>query len=147
MRSVRRFRVRNPTRDDIHFETAGDIIFDCLVDSGNNGRQVTPESALLALSDFMPERSTLPVARAEALVAQLQELQNEHGLTVLESLRDHGLSLLQEMLSAGELEVDGRTILSTWSKDAVAKHRSFAATIGTPGVLETVRHILEDERE
>lgn len=140
-------QVRNPTRGDIHFETAGDIIFDCLVDSGNNGRQVTPESALLALSDFIPERSTLPAARAEALVAQLRELQNEHGMTVLESLGDHGLSLLQEMLSGGELEVDGRTILSTWSKDAVAKHRSFAATIGTPGVLATVRHILDDKRK
>lgn len=52
------------------------------------------------------------------------------------------------MLDAGELEIgDGRSLLCSWSHDALIKHLSFGATIANPRVISRVRQILEMEEK
>jgi hypothetical protein len=138
-------QLRGPTREDILFEMSGDIIFDCIAER-INGRRSMPESTLRNLPELPPNSSTLPSPRVEAILAQFRELPNNPHGGALTNLGDHGLTLLQDLLAAGELEVDGTTMLSTWSTDAVAKHRSFATTIGTPIVQSTVRQALSEGR-
>lgn len=138
-------QLRGPTREDILFEMSGDIIFDCIAERINGGRSM-PESTLRNLPELPPKSSALPASRVEAMLAQFRELPNNPHGRALTNLRDHGLTLLQDLLAAGELEVDGTTMLSTWSSDAVAKHRSFATTMETSIVQSTVRQTLSEGR-
>lgn len=54
------FLLRAPTRDGIHFETLGDVVFDCLSECSGYGRWLLPELALKALQEFTPDKSSLP---------------------------------------------------------------------------------------
>ena len=106
------FLLRAPTRDGIHFETLGDVVFDCLSECSGYGRWLLPELALKALQEFTPDKSSLPATRAAALVEQLLDLTPEQRARALGSLSDRGLVLFQKMLDAGELEIgDGRSLL------------------------------------
>lgn len=142
------FLLRAPTRDGIHFETLGDVVFDCLSECSGYGRWLLPELALKALQEFTPDKSSLPATRAAALVEQLLDLTPEQRARALGSLSDRGLVLFQKMLDAGELEIgDGRSLLCSWSHDALIKHLSFGATIANPRVISRVRQILEMEEK
>gem|GEM_PF-6050242 len=136
-------QLRHPTREDILFETLGDLILDSILER-LDGVRCVPEKALQDLSELEPDQSTLPSTRAESILTQFRNLPEDHHVCELNDLRDHGLALLQELLATGELEIDGPTTLSTWSADALAKHRAFAATIENAAVLLTVRQALSE---
>lgn len=138
-------RLRHPTPEDILFETSGDLILDSILDCLDGG-PCMPEKTLQNLSEFAPDLSALPQTRVESIVTQFRDLQQDPEAYVVTDLKDHGLTLLQELLATGELEADSLTTLSTWSADAIAKHRSFAATIENAAVLSTVRQALGEGR-
>jgi hypothetical protein len=136
--------LRHPSREDLLFEAAGDIIFDSICKLV--GKRRTPESVIRNVPDMRLKPSVMPGARAQAALTLFQSLaKNGHG-QVLNDLQDHGLTLLRELLAAGELELGDKTALRAWSSDALAKHRSFRTTIETSAVLGAVREALIEER-
>jgi hypothetical protein len=135
-------QLRCPAREDVLFEMSGDYVFDCMAERVK-GRQSMPESTLRTLPEFPPKSSALPSRRVEAISVRMRELTENPHCGALANLQDHGITLLQGMLTAGELEVDGTTMLNAWSTDAVAKHRSFNKTIENSIVLSTVRQALD----
>lgn len=138
--------LRQSTRDDILFELAGDLIFDCLAEP-RDGRPSRPESVLEDLADRAPDPSMMPSVRAETVLKQALGLrENEHG-RALADLESYGLSVLRDMLYSGELEIDGTRKLRAWSLDAAAKHESFATTLGDVTVRCALRAATKEGRK
>jgi hypothetical protein len=137
---------RHSTRDDIVFELAGDLIFDCVVES-SGGEPKRPLSVLADLAHRTPDPSMMPAVRAEGVLEQACALsEKDHGPAITE-LESHGLSVLKEMLRSGELEVKGTRALRAWSADAVAKHLSFAATLEAVSVRRALEAVLKEGRK
>lgn len=135
--------LRRSTRDDILFELAGDLIFDCLV-AYRDGRARRPESALEDLADRAPDPSVMPAVRAETVLKQARGLSENGHRGTLADLESYGLSVLRNMLRSGELEMDGSRRLRDWSADAVAKQRSFATTLETVTTSCALRTALKE---
>ncbi len=139
--------LRRSTRQDIHFELAGDFVFDCL-SQHVDGTLTSPDAVLQSLQEHVPDPTLLPVIRVEELLCQYRKIQeNGRHICGLEALKSHGLTLLREMLRSGELAVDGRSLLSMWCTDALNKQRSFAATLCNPDVRRAVRRAVEKGTE
>jgi hypothetical protein len=135
--------LRQPTRDDILFELAGDLILDCL--SERSARKPhRPDSALEDLANHSPHPSVMPSARAKAVLEQARHLSENGHVPALAELESHGLTVLNDMLSSGELEMDGNTMLSAWSVDAIAKHKSFAAALGNTTARATLETMFQE---
>lgn len=137
--------LRQPTRDDLFFELAGDLILDCLVERGH-GELRRPESTLENLADYTPDASVTPSVRAESLLQQAWKLQQDGYGRALAALEIHGLSVLREMQHSKILATDGASMLRAWSVDAVAKHRSFATTLTTATVPCAIQAALKEGR-
>jgi len=138
--------LRQSTRDDILFEIAGDLIFDCLAEP-RDGTTSGPEFILERLADCVPDVSMIPSMRAEAVLRRALRLrENGHG-GALPGLESYGLSVLRNMLDSGELELDGTRTLQAWSVDAVAKHKSFAMTLGDVNVRCVLREAMKEGKK
>src|SRR5205807_1133458 len=103
------------------FELVGDLVFDCLEQRSNHGHR-DPVSELKRLSGHLPDRLSMPSSRASHLVARLESSQNGRGRHSV--LQEFGLSLITDMMRKGELDMDGKEVLSNWCSDAVEKHRA-----------------------
>ena len=135
--------LRHSTRDDIHFEISGDLIFDCLMECRDVSPR-TPAAVLEYLGNHAPDPSVMPSLRAEGVLKQAYGLsENGYSGTVAE-LENYGLSVLRDMLHSGELDLDGSRMLRAWSIDATAKHKSFALTLGTVTVRSAIQATLEE---
>lgn len=137
--------LRRPTRDDLIFELAGCLVFDGL-SARRYSRPVRPDAVLEDLAQHAPVPSDMPLVRAEEVVQQARKLSENGRGPALPELEIHGLSALRGMLQSGELEMDGSMMLSAWSGDAVAKHRSFAATLGTGTALVALEAVWQGGR-
>ena len=127
--------VRRSTDEDLLFEMAGDLVWDCLTEySGVEKRP--PIAALYSLARHTPSREVLPTAR----VRELLEVVHRSTLTarVHSYLHACGLRAVETVMRSGELATNERTILKDWCKDAIAKHRSFS---GLPA-NETVQRVI-----
>jgi hypothetical protein len=142
--------LRRSTRDDIVFELAGGLVLDYLVQR-RDGRPRRPGAVLEGLAQHPPDPCVMPLVRAERVraerVLQLarQLLGNGHGRAMPE-LEGYGLRVLREMLRLGDLEMDGNAMLNDWSRDAAAKHTSFAATLGIATARASLCAMLEERR-
>ena len=138
--------LRQPLRDDILFELAGDLVLDSLVECCDRMPR-PPQSVLEALVDCTPDPLVMPSVRAESIVKQAQELsENQHGRS-LTNLESYGLCVLRDMLHSGELAIDSRRMLRAWSADAVAKHRAFATTLGAVTLRCAIGAALKEGRK
>ena len=122
--------LRRPTRDDLLFELAGCLVFDGLSACRYRG-PVRPDSILEDLSQQTILPSDLPLARTEEVMQQARMSSENGHRRAMSGLEIYGLSVLRDMQRSGELEMNWSTVMNSWSSDAVAKHRSFAATLGT----------------
>lgn len=125
--------VRQPTRADILFELAGDLVLDCLAERSDAGMS-GPSAPLEELSWYLPDPSALPLARADALRKQVESAWEDRRRPVLHQLQSYGLAVVEEMRRSGDLAMDARGFLRAWSADATARARSFSATLGSAGV-------------
>ncbi len=128
-------RVRRSTYNDVLFEIAGDLVWDCLTEY-LSGDKRPPIAALCALACHTPSREVLPTAR----VGELLEVVRKSTLTArLHSyLNACGLRAVEAVMRSGELATNERMILTEWCKDAIAKHKSFS---GLPA-NETVQRVI-----
>jgi hypothetical protein len=134
--------LRQPTRDDILFELSGDLILECFAErSGRRSRR--SDTALEDLANHVADPSVMPSVRARTVLEQARHL-SETGVRAIEELESYGLKVLRDMLRSGELEMDGNRTLSAWSTDATAKHKSFAATLGSTTVRSTFETMLQE---
>jgi len=67
--------------------------------------------------------------------------QNGDSLPVLEG---YGLAVLADILGAGELDMDGSRVLTDWCGDAIAKQRSFAATLENQDAMLALKALLQE---
>ena len=137
--------LRRPTREDILFELAGDLIFDCVAKRGRS-RHCEPHSALEDVVSHSPDPDVVPGARVRAVLDYarcLSEAGHAHGL---HKLAPYGLGILGDLVWSGALEMDGNAIASAWSRDATAKGKSFAATLGDAKVHDAVAAMLQGGR-
>jgi hypothetical protein len=140
----RPLRLRRPSREDLLFEATGDLIFDSIGELAGEWR--TPESVIRNVPGIRLKPSVMPGARALAALRLFYGIAKKGHGRVLNDLQDHGLTLLRELLDAGDLELVDKAALGVWSSDALAKHRSLRTTIGTSAVLGAVREALTEER-
>jgi hypothetical protein len=135
--------VRRPTRGDLLFELAGDLVFECLEE--RDGRNdLNPEAALTALSNRIPRPAFMPSARVLELLENARS-SSENGIC-LSALEEYGLAVLSDMLRAGELDMDGARVLTDWCGDAIAKHRSLAATLHDERAIFALKTIMQEGR-
>jgi hypothetical protein len=133
--------VRRPTREDFLFELVGDLVFDCL-EERHGGNDLDLEAALTRLSERLPSPTSMLSTRALELMDKTRCLsQNGGPLPVLE---EYGLTVLADMLWAGELDMDGSRVLTDWCDNAIAKQRSFAATLRDEGVMPALTSLLRE---
>lgn len=138
--------LRQATCDDILFEIAGDLIFDCLAEAGDE-RTSGPESILESLAVCVPDVTMIPWRRAEAVIRRALKLR-ENGLGgALPLLECHGLGFLRNMLDSGELELDCSEALKVWSADAVAKHKTFARTLEDVNARQALREAIKEGKK
>lgn len=136
-------RVRQSTREDIHFELAGDLVFDTLSESSvTTASDVT--SLLIAFRDCVPDDSSLPTTRAEELLKEYWALARISHVRDFDVIKQSGLTVLGDMLRSGELYENGATRIQTWCEDAIAKQQSFASAIGDVAVLGALERVLEE---
>ena len=136
--------VLRPTRDDLLFELAGDLVFECLEEE-LGGNDLNPEEVLTALSSRLPRPAYMPSARAVELLAKARSSsQNGIDLSVIE---EYGLDVLADMLRAGDLKMDGRAVLTDWCGDAIAKHKSFAETLQDERAIVAVKTMMQEGRD
>lgn len=133
--------IRTPTPEDVLFELIGDLIFDCLAERRHVKSQA-PEVALMDLAEWPPSRDSMPSLRASKLMEKARSFIQDHGsLSVLE---DYGLRVLAHMLQTGELEMDGSRILTEWSADAIAKHRSLSASLHNESTTQALKQLVRE---
>lgn len=137
--------LRRSTRDDIFFELAGDLIFDCLA-TRPYGRSSRPDAVLEDLGQHTPHPSFMPLVRAEEVLEQACRLSESGHRRAMSELEIYGLSVLRGMQGSGELEMNGSTVMNAWSSDAVAKHRSFTGTLGTATARVALAAMLQEGR-
>ena len=137
--------LRRSTRDDILFELAGDLVFDCLLEQLDR-RPRGPESVLEDLAQHTPDTSVMPSVRVEALLGQARVLSENRHWQAPVTLESYGLGVLRGLLWSGQLEMDGNTMLNAWSEDAAAKHRSFATTLHATTVWRALREAQKEGR-
>jgi hypothetical protein len=118
--------IRKPTREDVLFELTGDLVFDC-VHEAPTPTQFDPKASIAAVSNRLPDSASMPVARARELFGKACGFTGDH--TVLCVLNEYGLAIISNMLRAGELEMDGSSVLAAWTTDALVKYESFLATL------------------
>lgn len=134
--------LRQPTAEDLSFELLGDLVFDCL-DSQEKQPTVSPQQMLVALAARPPDADWMPAQRARELLDKTKDQSVRDKASLLEP---YGLSLLGKMLQAGELDWSGTEVVASWSRDAVAKHEAFKATLRDEKVIFQVRKFIEDRR-
>jgi len=135
--------VRRSTREDFLFELVGELVFDCLEEQVG-GIYLDPEAALRDLSEGVPSPTSMPAARALELMEKARSSgQNAGSLAVLE---EYGLAVLADMLQTGELEIDGKQVLTDWCGDAIAKQRAVAATLRDEGAMPALQSLIREGR-
>jgi len=132
-----------PNREDFFFELVGDIVFKCLEEL-HGGMNLDPEAILTDLSRQIPIAATVPADRALMVLEKAQTLSQNGGH--LSALGEYGLTILADMLRAGELNIDRSRVLIDWCDDAVAKQKSFAATLHNQNTISTLRAVLQEKR-
>lgn len=118
--------VRCPSESDCLFEMTGDLVLDCLIET-DHGAGMSIEERLNELAEFVPPADFLPGARLHELHGRLASMRvEEKGLQVL---RRYGLTVLDNLQKSGALDIDWRTVISEWSRDAGRKARSFQTSL------------------
>jgi hypothetical protein len=130
--------IRNMTREDVHFELLGDLVFGLAMPSR------TPPLAVGTSSHVQPSTASfpfnishdiLPTTRVRDLVERSRLCSGSHRLV------DAGLGLLERMLSNRSLAIDWRSEVVHWQKDAEKKRRSFALALNAhKGELQHLFH-------
>jgi hypothetical protein len=138
--------LRKSSREDIFFEIAGDLVFDCLTELREPWPSTTDE-VLSRLADFAPDSSMMPLVRVDTALKQAEALSEDGYSAVLTDLDSYGLGVLRSMLRSGELELDGVSTLRAWSVDAVAKSISFARTLGDFAVRHALREATQEGKK
>lgn len=133
--------VRSPTREDFLFELLGDLVFDCLEEQHCGS---DPEAALTGLSGRHPRPASMPSNRAQELIEKARST-NQNGGS-LQLLEGYGLTVLEDMLLTGDLNIDWVRVLTDWSADAVEKHRSVAATLQDIGARAAINTLFQEGR-
>jgi hypothetical protein len=118
--------IRRPTREDLVFELIGDFVFERLEEHCESST-AEPEEILFELSTLSPSPADQPSARVQELLSKVQVLINNGRPVRL--LNHYGLSVLTQILQENKLEIDYSVVLADWCSDAIAKHRSMAATL------------------
>jgi hypothetical protein len=137
--------LRRSTREDILFELAGDLVLDYLA-ARPRGERCRADEALEGLGQLRPHPSCMPPVRAEEVLEKARELSGRAHRRALLELETYGLGVLRAMRRSGELEMEQSSVVKDWSVDAAAKHRSFAATLGTATALVAVGAMLQEGR-
>lgn len=134
--------LRQPTQQDLTFELLGDLVLDCL--DVQQPRPIdTPQDMLINLAARAPEPEWMPELRAKELLDKTKKLRHRDEAAILEP---YGTSILGEMLRLGELDWNGAELMTSWSRDAVAKHNAFAETVRDEELISQVRTFIEDRR-
>ena len=138
--------LRRPTVEDVLFELTGDLVYDCASDcidvSRSNGRGLILDSLL----NCRPATPMMPAARALEVRDKARRLADGGCASGMAALDDYGLSVLRDMLATGNLEVNGEAVLHGWSRDAIVKQASFAATVGDARALMAVAGLAREGR-
>lgn len=134
--------LRQPTAEDLSFELLGDLVFDCL-DAQQPRPTDSPRDMLIALAARPPDPDWMPATRAKDLLdmANSESLRDKASI-----LEPYGMSVLGKMLRVGELEWNGADVITSWSRDAVAKHNAFTATLRDEELISQVRTFIEDRK-
>lgn len=135
--------VRRPTREDLLFELGGDLVFDCFEELYIES-ELNPETILSRLLEKFPGPDSMPSARVlELLDTVSASNQDENSLIALE---EYGLAVLADMLHAGDLDMDWEQFLIDWRDDAIAKHRTVAATLKNEDAIPALQTLLQEGR-
>ena len=138
--------LRRPTAADLFYELTGDLTYDCVVECVGMHSSIAVSGALSRLESYRPSEEMMPSARAREVLDEARRLADTGYGSGVAELRDYGLGVLEDMLAAGQLEMDGGMILSAWSRDAVVKQASFAATVGDAGVRLAIETLAREGR-
>ena len=108
--------LRRSTYDDLLFELAGDLVFDCLR-VYSEGEKRTPLATLHALAEHTPNPDVLPTTRVAEMVALTRQSPSTGRMR--SCLNEYGLSAVEAIMHSGDLHMTERTILSDWCNNAV----------------------------
>jgi hypothetical protein len=135
--------ILKPTRDDLLFELAGDLVFECLEEQVRVV-DLDPESSLRRLSARIPNLAFRPSTRVQQLLLLIESSTNGHNSHA--PLEELGLSIMRDLLRTGELDLDESHLLTKWCHDALQKHQAFGQTLRNREAMVAVYELLQKGR-